>query len=277
VTWDSPSASTSPGWRSTLAGQESPRATKPAFCKTLRGRCNQTHSVAAGLDYIGVGPTLAYLYHIDGVGSLKHLCASASGAPPGAPKHHPRRRDSGARLPTAAAKRTGGHAHCLRNDLPQLPPAPLYSGCRREYNGPSGVAASSVVLANADTIMLVKRLTRDEALRASIVTAADKASRNITGNIAENDKARQDLLTQAEKLTLPLGWSPVKDDPYRTDQVPNDFLGWVLKCVGLLMSVLAASLGAPFWFDTLSKFVNLRGAGTPPGETKKSAPQPTTT
>jgi hypothetical protein len=69
----------------------------------------------------------------------------------------------------------------------------------------------------------------------------------------------------------------VKDDPYRTDQVPNDFLCWVLKCVGLLMSVLAASLGAPFWFDTLSKFVNLRGAGTPPGETKKSAPQPTTT
>jgi len=99
VTWDSPSASTSPGWRSTLAGQESPRATKPAFCKTLRGRCNQTHSVAAGLDYIGVGPTLAYLYHIDGVGSLKHLCASASGAPPGAPKHHPRRRDSGAGCP----------------------------------------------------------------------------------------------------------------------------------------------------------------------------------
>jgi hypothetical protein len=49
------------------------------------------------------------------------------------------------------------------------------------------VAASSVVLANADTIMLVKRLTRDEALRASIVTAADKASRNITGNIAETD------------------------------------------------------------------------------------------
>jgi hypothetical protein len=36
--------------------------------------------------------------------------------------------------------------------------------------------------------------------------------------------------------------------------------------------VLAISMGAPFWFDTLSKFVNLRGAGIPPGETRKSAP-----
>jgi hypothetical protein len=139
------------------------------------------------------------------------------------------------------------------------------------------IALLLVVLANADTLMLVKRLTRDEALRASLVTAADKASRNPTGSSAENTTARQDLLAQAEKLQLPLGWSPAQDDPYHTDQVPNDFLGWVLKCVGLLMSVLAASLGAPFWFDTLSKFVNLRGAGTPPGETKKSAPQPTTT
>jgi hypothetical protein len=30
-------------------------------------------------------------------------------------------------------------------------------------------------------------------------------------------------------------------------------------------------LGAPFWFDMLSKFINIRGAGTPPGEKKKSA------
>ena len=54
-----------------------------------------------------------------------------------------------------------------------------------------------------------------------------------------------------------------------------DFAGWAFyKIFGLLVSILAVSMGAPFWFDTLSKFVNLRGAGTPPGETRKSAPQP---
>ena len=48
-------------------------------------------------------------------------------------------------------------------------------------------------------------------------------------------------------------------------------LVWVL---GYVLGVMAILLGAPFWFDTLSKFVNIRGAGTPPDETKKSAPQP---
>ncbi len=134
-----------------------------------------------------------------------------------------------------------------------------------------------VALANADTIMLAKRLTRDGALRSSLVAAADKVSRSNTGNPDENEKARQELLTQAEKLKLPLGWFPAADDPAYTEQVPNDSFGWILKLFGLLMSASAVSLGAPFWFDTLSKFVNLRGAGTPPGETKKSAPQPTTT
>ena len=35
---------------------------------------------------------------------------------------------------------------------------------------------------------------------------------------------------------------------------------------GWFLTALAASLGAPFWFDTLSRFVNVRNAGRPPGE-----------
>jgi hypothetical protein len=38
-----------------------------------------------------------------------------------------------------------------------------------------------------------------------------------------------------------------------------------------MISVFAVSLGAPFWFDLLSKFVNIRGAGTPPAEPAKAA------
>jgi hypothetical protein len=32
----------------------------------------------------------------------------------------------------------------------------------------------------------------------------------------------------------------------------------------LFATGLALSIGAPFWFDTLSKFVNIRSAGTKP-------------
>lgn len=42
--------------------------------------------------------------------------------------------------------------------------------------------------------------------------------------------------------------------------------GWWIfdKIVGVLLTAVALSLGAPFWFDTLSNFVNVRGSGPPP-------------
>jgi hypothetical protein len=42
---------------------------------------------------------------------------------------------------------------------------------------------------------------------------------------------------------------------------------WVLvKFIGLLWTALALSLGAPFWFDVLSKIMNVRGAGEKPAK-----------
>jgi hypothetical protein len=41
--------------------------------------------------------------------------------------------------------------------------------------------------------------------------------------------------------------------------------------LGLLLTAAAASLGAPFWFDLLNKFINVRGAGKSPEE-KPRAP-----
>ena len=138
------------------------------------------------------------------------------------------------------------------------------------------IAVILVIAANADTLMLAKRFARDSALRASVVTIAEKAVQNPAGNPTDSTKAKQDILNKVETLSLPLGWSPEKNDPGKSDQVPNDndYFGWLLKFVGLLITVCAVSLGAPFWFDGLSKFINLRGTGTPPGESSKSAPQP---
>jgi hypothetical protein len=128
------------------------------------------------------------------------------------------------------------------------------------------IAFVLVFAVNADTLLLAKRFTSDTAFRASVVALAQKES--------AQSSIPKDFLNDAQKLTLPIGWLPEKDDKFATDQVPNTVSGWLFKLLGLLITIAAVSLGAPFWFDTLSKFVNLRGAGTPPGETTKSAPQP---
>lgn len=48
---------------------------------------------------------------------------------------------------------------------------------------------------------------------------------------------------------------------------------------GWVITILAVSLGAPFWFDTLNKFMNVRNAGKPPensSETPSAARRPST-
>jgi hypothetical protein len=47
--------------------------------------------------------------------------------------------------------------------------------------------------------------------------------------------------------------------PWLWAVVPSHLAGWILTAI-------AASLGAPFWFDTLNKFMNVRAAGTSPTE-----------
>jgi hypothetical protein len=46
-------------------------------------------------------------------------------------------------------------------------------------------------------------------------------------------------------------------------------LWWWWKLVGITLTALAISQGAPFWFDLLQKAVRLRLAGDAPDEKKK--------
>ena len=53
-------------------------------------------------------------------------------------------------------------------------------------------------------------------------------------------------------MQLPLGWTEAI--PY--EQWPQRLLGW-------LITALAVSLGAPFWFDMLGKFMTVRASFKP--------------
>ena len=132
------------------------------------------------------------------------------------------------------------------------------------------LALALVFLLNADTILLVHHFSIDKDLRASYLQKA------------QTTQDVEQLRTRVDTLSLPLGWSQKPDDdrriPFIKGEVTFEEIGFLLqKLLGLFLTVGAISLGAPFWFDTLSKFINLRGAGTPPGEKTKSAPQPQVT
>ena len=50
-------------------------------------------------------------------------------------------------------------------------------------------------------------------------------------------------------------------------------LRWLaFKLLGWLMTALAVSIGAPFWFDLFGRLVNLRATGAKPAPPAKPAP-----
>jgi hypothetical protein len=67
-------------------------------------------------------------------------------------------------------------------------------------------------------------------------------------------------LDKIKSLGLPIGW-----DRSNPKLVPpsNDIGAWLLKIFGWLITAFAISLGAPFWFDLLNKFMVVRSTVKP--------------
>lgn len=86
--------------------------------------------------------------------------------------------------------------------------------------------------------------------------------------------AADKILAKGNTLPLPLGWN-VNFPSLLKNPPPDLFTRTFWKLVGLLVTVIALSLGAPFWFDTLNRLVDLRAAGPRPDSTGKTNPKTT--
>jgi hypothetical protein len=64
---------------------------------------------------------------------------------------------------------------------------------------------------------------------------------------------------------LPIGWREAApdEDGHRALALPKDGWDWTARILGWLLTALAASFGAPFWFDLLNKVTTLRSALKP--------------
>jgi hypothetical protein len=109
-------------------------------------------------------------------------------------------------------------------------------------------------IANVDAINLANSLWQSPSLRAALVEAADSYGAGNQASGAQKqtlDQIRQrlgNLISQG----FPLGWA---GDKVVSSREPGQ---WLSKLAGLLLTALAASLGAPFWFDLINKFINVR-------------------
>lgn len=137
------------------------------------------------------------------------------------------------------------------------------------------VSLGLVIVVNADTVMIVRQLTSMPVERAKLASYADQVK-------MKKDEAAKDAnnapMEAEEAVVLPaglqndtlsfLGWTDSKGSDLR--KVPGSPMEWLFKIFGLSLTAFAASLGAPFWFDMLSKFMTVRSGGDPTPKKKES-------
>lgn len=103
------------------------------------------------------------------------------------------------------------------------------------------VAILLTVLTNADTVRVSRTLWQSPTVRAALV-----------------EKAKSQSTVDLAPLQSVLGW---------TGEDTSDWNKWLQRLIGWILTIVAVSLGAPFWFDMLNKMMNIRNAGKKPEST----------
>jgi hypothetical protein len=117
---------------------------------------------------------------------------------------------------------------------------------------------------NANTLVIGERLWKDTALRAAVVQQAT-ATTGSDGTTTKSPSDAAKAVDEVAKLGVPIGWTSDPTDPRYVRTSGHNWLWHLLyqHVLGWLLTVVAISFGAPFWFDTLSRFSRLRSSGKP--------------
>jgi uncharacterized integral membrane protein len=135
-----------------------------------------------------------------------------------------------------------------------------------------GLAVAIVV--NVDTVNVVHTLWVDEPVRSAVVAQATSGSlcSQETDPARRRDCAATEI-GQLQTAGLPIG-QPAGCQPGNwtrwdaclvTNFSPrNDAAALVLKLLGWVITAVAISYGAPFWFEAVSRIGSLRSTGPKP-------------
>lgn len=109
---------------------------------------------------------------------------------------------------------------------------------------------------NADTISIGNTLWHDQDLRTAVAEQAHQALSNCSKTPLSSCDHWTEYTNVAQELhAFPLGWP--NDHPSSFGEILLSLLGWII-------TALAVSLGAPFWFGLLNKLDAIRTSGAKP-------------
>ncbi|MQT14039.1 hypothetical protein [Segnochrobactrum spirostomi] len=134
---------------------------------------------------------------------------------------------------------------------------------RRSRMIAAAVGLAAAIVMNVDALSVANGLLNGPALRDIVVSqAADYVKTGGsdcggTGSVTGGQpKATMGCIRdQLEATTLPIGWNDAN--------TPRTIQEGALRLLGWIATAIAISFGAPFWFDLLNKFVDIRSTLKP--------------
>jgi len=151
------------------------------------------------------------------------------------------------------------------------------------------IALAITLSTNADTFRIGKALWVNQAVRSAVVDAAqaraqaeqrDGATPLVEYSDPQNPesstvlKVEQQALTASEKELLGDLLPTWSADMAEMQLSSNKLSWWGAHLLGLFFTLVALSMGAPFWFDMLNKFINIRNSGKAPERSSAQPPPP---
>ncbi|HEY9640758.1 MAG TPA: hypothetical protein V6C57_09755 [Coleofasciculaceae cyanobacterium] len=128
------------------------------------------------------------------------------------------------------------------------------------------------ILINADTLHMVHRLAKDSLLREAVTQAADQiGEQNAPVAAADpNGKTQPRLETVKnsvnsvlDEIPLPIGWDAVN---VKEQEAADRYwsIPFLQRLIGWLVTGIALSMGASFWYDLLQRVMHVRTTGEKP-------------
>ncbi len=150
------------------------------------------------------------------------------------------------------------------------------------------VAAGLTILLNADSVALSGALWKNASLRSYLVERAKvRLAQGPPLETVEYTDPDSDVVTAPIEPRQARG----SGDRLLDEEIDviGELFGWkggltgffdrgtvavIWSMIGWVITTLAISLGAPFWFDTLNRFMNIRAAGAVPAPAKREEKKP---
>ena len=131
---------------------------------------------------------------------------------------------------------------------------------KRNARGVAFLLGITIAIAtNLDTLNLIDHLSKDSLMRATINYYSQELINNSSNSDEMDIENIQNQVNVAlDDVKLPIGWGNDVLTDQAVENQSSDYLKWLKRLLGWIISGIAISMGADFWFNLLKKIIEVK-------------------